>query len=67
MYISLGKVAKKYDFSTKTIKNWMANMKENVHYEYFCGNLRFHEEKLHKFLRSEKEQDVDIDISSFLR
>ncbi len=67
MYISLKKVVKKYDFCPKTIKSWMVDMQENVHYHYFCGNLRFHEEKLHKFLRNQNEQDADIDISSFLR
>jgi hypothetical protein len=66
MYISIKKAAQKYDFHMDTMRNHLKNMEEGVHYIMALGKVRFNEDKLHAYL-TQKENDVEIDISQFLK
>ncbi len=61
-YISLRKLALKYDISQDTIRNKMPYLIENLHYIRIGKLYRFHIEEMHKFLTGKtKIQTINID------
>jgi hypothetical protein len=65
-YISLKKLACKYDLHQDTIRSKMKCLVENVHYIRVGKLYRYHIEEMHKFLTGKKTVTQNVNIDGFL-
>jgi len=71
VYMSLRKIAKKYDFSQDFFRKLIRDnkIKQGIHYEKILDyTYRFHIENMHSFLAGKKEEkeSVNFDINRYL-
>lgn len=65
-YLSLRKLALKYDISQDNIRTKMKYLVEGVHYIRVGKLYRYHIEEMHMFLTGKKIVTQNINIDSFL-
>lgn len=64
MYLSLRKIAKKYDLHPDTIRKM--TLIQNVHFVQIGRNKRYHIDNMHKFLCGNSEKETNSIIDRFL-
>ncbi|MGB7402131.1 MAG: hypothetical protein WA916_06100 [Arcobacter sp.] len=64
MYLSLRKLAKKYDLHPDTIRKMP--LIKNIHYVQIGKNKRYHIDNMHKFLCQDIEKDTNSILDRFL-
>lgn len=65
-YISLKKLANKYDVHQDTIRKKIYLLVEGVHYVKIGKLYRYHIEEMHKFLTGNKTVIQNINLDTFL-